>query len=708
MSQLNAEQQPSVADYAKRTESENLVYRVGDFEVSLSERTLTQNGQEVTIEPKVFDVLSYFCLNHERYILTQELHDQVWQGRMVSDAAVRRSVSKLRIILGDNTKDPKYIKSGSKRGYKLICDVQLQTEGASSFQSTSNASLETKPEVRKQQKSKNVLIFLASLLLLLASVSVYFLVYNQNTSYEQVPETTVLIDYIGEKRFIDATPGAEKVAFTARMPGFSGFQVFFKNMDSNKVDQITNTPNSVLKFDFSIDQKFLFFIDIMAGATTLNKLYLDDPLKPVEIIVSDFYYLSDLAVSNDGKGLYFNGLKSLNMSSQLYFLDFTTLKIRALTRKLNEDFHDNKVAVSHDAKKLAYVTVMGKVGEQRISVAEVSNQRVINRFYHDKAIYQLEWFDDNSLLILDETGVFRINIDTKARTQVFENVSKTVKSISVYEPGKMVLLNNPPKANFFTELNLVAFSPDAQHIISTDKDIEQMLYTEEENKKLVIKRNGKAMSVSTLIGDEEFVHLETSASLEVFEASSHGQLILAKIDNMLALIDTQTNKITYITGSTQFLAQDATFSYDHSAVLYGEKTREGWIINSYDIASKSIKVLLEGYKSVRAYRDGYILADKSDQLYQYRREDQSITSIDVAFSADFKTRWLVRGSSIYWTVFDAQNTVFSAFDFVLQEQRSYPLEAIRIDPSFDIDPLGHRLLLKNRPFINTEILKASY
>lgn len=75
------------------------------------------------------DLLAYLHLHQDRYVSLQELHQQVWPGRVVSDTAVRGTIKKLRNLLGDtNIAEPKYIKSLSKRGYKLVCEVSAYTE----------------------------------------------------------------------------------------------------------------------------------------------------------------------------------------------------------------------------------------------------------------------------------------------------------------------------------------------------------------------------------------------------------------------------------------------------------------------------------------------------------------------------------------------------------------------------------------------------
>ena len=687
----------------------NELYQVGDYVVSPRDRTVVLNGQEVTIEPKVFEVLVYFCQNRDRYILTQELHDNVWQGRMVSDAAVRRAVSKLRVILGDDSKDPTFIKSGSKKGYKFTCP---NSEGDDEQVKKTGISASPNIELHKQKESRlnlRISIRLIVVITIVASsllvIGRFILPYKNDLSVAP----TLLFEYPGEKRFIASTKTGEKVAFSARLPGFTGFQMFIKRQETKDIEQVTNASHNVFRFDFSVDEKSLYFIDLKAGASTLNKVDIEGQRQPAAALVGGFYLLSDLAVSMDGKGVYFNGLKTLTDPSQLYYYDFTLGQYTEVTHKLNDEFHDNKVAVSADGNLLAYVTMMGETREQRVSIKDLNSQRIVNRFYHDKAIYDIEWLDDVSLLVLDRTGVHKINSSTQAKTHLFKDGSLNIKSVNVYSDTEMILLDDRPPEIYFTEIGLPKFNTDEKHIVSVQDNIQQILYAGDTETKLIVKAEGNTTVVSTLKNDRERIHLKTSASMDVYQVALSGRLILTKLDHMLALLDTETNDISYITGGKEFLAEDAVFSKDFRKVLYGDKTLDGWVIVEYDIESKQHKTIIQGFKSIRPLDsgEGYVLANKMDEVFLYNNINKEPVPLEIEISLDLNTRWFVRGENIYWTDFDTRDTTFNVYNFQTKRSHTYPLNNLRADPKFDIDLNGENMIMKSRQLTSTEILKVN-
>ena len=82
--------------------------QIGRYQLDVEEMVLSCDNQRVVLEPKVCEVLAYFCQHHNRYISMAELHENIWQGRCVSDAAVRRIISKIRILMNDDHKNPTF------------------------------------------------------------------------------------------------------------------------------------------------------------------------------------------------------------------------------------------------------------------------------------------------------------------------------------------------------------------------------------------------------------------------------------------------------------------------------------------------------------------------------------------------------------------------------------------------------------------------
>ncbi len=94
-------------------------YQIGAVRLHQRSAQLYKEGQRLHCEPKIYALLLYLCQQPDRAVSRQELMEQVWQGRIVSDAAVNRAVAELRKLLEADPKHPVYLHTVSKLGYQL-------------------------------------------------------------------------------------------------------------------------------------------------------------------------------------------------------------------------------------------------------------------------------------------------------------------------------------------------------------------------------------------------------------------------------------------------------------------------------------------------------------------------------------------------------------------------------------------------------------
>ena len=86
---------------------------------------IERDGDVVRLEPKAAAMLGLLARRAGEPVSRQELLDTVWAGVVVSDDALTQVVIKLRKALGDSPRDPKYIETIPKRGYRLVAPVGL-------------------------------------------------------------------------------------------------------------------------------------------------------------------------------------------------------------------------------------------------------------------------------------------------------------------------------------------------------------------------------------------------------------------------------------------------------------------------------------------------------------------------------------------------------------------------------------------------------
>jgi serine/threonine-protein kinase len=107
-------------------------YRVGDLTLDVAARLLIRDSELVTLPPKTFELLVALVRHAPGVVSRRELMDSVWVDEIVNDEALTQRVMLLRRALGDQSKEPTYIASVPRWGYRIAAPVQPlgQADGA--------------------------------------------------------------------------------------------------------------------------------------------------------------------------------------------------------------------------------------------------------------------------------------------------------------------------------------------------------------------------------------------------------------------------------------------------------------------------------------------------------------------------------------------------------------------------------------------------
>lgn len=103
-------------------------FRMGEWSVNQAEGTLCTDGRSVRLEPRVMDALAYLAAECGRVVSKEELLEAVWGGAFVEEGALSQAVHSLRKALGDDARQPRYIQTIPKRGYRLVAPVVQELE----------------------------------------------------------------------------------------------------------------------------------------------------------------------------------------------------------------------------------------------------------------------------------------------------------------------------------------------------------------------------------------------------------------------------------------------------------------------------------------------------------------------------------------------------------------------------------------------------
>ena len=94
------------------------------YSIDLDRQELRRADQVIHVEPQVYDLLVHLVRNRDRVISKDELFDTIWNGRIVSDAALSSRINAARKAIGDDGDRQALIKTIHRRGFRFVGAVQ--------------------------------------------------------------------------------------------------------------------------------------------------------------------------------------------------------------------------------------------------------------------------------------------------------------------------------------------------------------------------------------------------------------------------------------------------------------------------------------------------------------------------------------------------------------------------------------------------------
>ena len=105
-------------------------YLFEGFAFDTDRRELRRGADVVSVAPQVFDLLDYLIRNRERVVSKDDLISAIWNGRIVSDAALTTRLNIARGVIGDTGHEQRLIKTLPRKGFRFVGPGQEAQEPA--------------------------------------------------------------------------------------------------------------------------------------------------------------------------------------------------------------------------------------------------------------------------------------------------------------------------------------------------------------------------------------------------------------------------------------------------------------------------------------------------------------------------------------------------------------------------------------------------
>lgn len=103
-------------------------YRFFECVLDIDAHSLTRDGEVQNVEPMVFDLLLLFVQNAGSLVTRDQIVEEVWGGRIVSESAISARIAAMRRAVGDDGKTQSIIRTVPRRGFQFIAELSQEPE----------------------------------------------------------------------------------------------------------------------------------------------------------------------------------------------------------------------------------------------------------------------------------------------------------------------------------------------------------------------------------------------------------------------------------------------------------------------------------------------------------------------------------------------------------------------------------------------------
>ena len=95
---------------------------------------LLRNGHEQPLIPRYFDLLVFLIERRGEAVHRRDIFDRVWGDVIVSDSALSQAVRTIRRVLGDESREPRFVRTVPRHGYRFVFADVIEEDDESEWQ----------------------------------------------------------------------------------------------------------------------------------------------------------------------------------------------------------------------------------------------------------------------------------------------------------------------------------------------------------------------------------------------------------------------------------------------------------------------------------------------------------------------------------------------------------------------------------------------
>lgn len=675
---------------------------VGEFVVDFKKTQISRDEQIIKLEPLAMELLCYLVSRKGEYVNQKELLENVWNGRIVSDNAIRRVVKKLRDALGDEPKSPKYIKTVPNKGYLLIADVLVEDQE----NDTPDSDTPTPHDVPSSSISTTSAPLGASKKVKIsASVAALgFFVYLSALFMSQPPmQLETLTSMPGEEYWADFNPKNRAIVFSHRKSASGYYDLYLKSPESHTIKRLTRgeANHNVPTWSNSGDR--LAYQRQIGEQVELVVLTFSEEIR-VESSESLFTYGSlqpSLAWSPDDSALYFVHRQSVTHPYSLFSLDIASRELEQITFPNIDSLGDYTAQFSPDGKYLATFRYQ-RYDRVHLMIIDISSGKIISNKKIDSAPITLSWNSESE-------GVYFISGD---KIHFFDLASDSF-SVSALEGSGLETIFDHCGKNCLIANTLDKNNRDIKELANpfmaldgAQLDVFELPMLGDEGHPVYTNKSDEVVFRRLIDGIPQIVRYSDSKGMQVITQFDSVQRLTdlafnPKTEYILGLNEQQVFVLNTATGNIQLVsqqmesAQRPNWSANGKSIYYSRQEPGTKALIRYDLDTQKHHRLLSDVIEAKEDKTGqylYLLSSKGElnRLTASNLQNQQFIATIPTVS---NISWHIFEGSLYYSTPKGKDFTLNKIDLDTMQQNSVPWKKNTYYAHFEIHPSGQKFLL---------------
>lgn len=633
-------------------------FTLGNIVIDPQNFQLSKNQQTVSCEPKVFELLLYFCAYPEQLKSRDQLLEDLWQGRVVSDNAVNRKIYQLRKLIQSLDSSIEYIETVPKRGYRLALSPSAltiattvtneQTTSATAY-SIANPSPPSETPARQTLFNK---WWVAPLLLLL------FVIWTKQPRQNDTPLTPKLTP-ITSLEGIESYPSISsdhQLLVYSHNPNGNNHQLKQLHLTTKTEQDLTTSSPGVhdIKSQWHPTENKLAFIRISGPNCAIYQINFDSDNKaqePQKIINCQNANLPTISWGAGTNQLFIAERARKTLPYQLYSINTATGAKKQLTDDNNRTNTKGYYYIqrSTDGKKLVSLLYL-RSNQVQVDTYHSHDFSHINSFKLDAHIDAIAWQpNEQAFYFKKEQYVEKIDNQGKNRQVIF-HIGQDFSHLTFAANSSQLVLSSKANITNIYQYNIEQASFDV--IVSSTKQDRRPAMANQSSKMAFIS-NRSGTNQFWLSDQNKQNHPMKTIPLDLvhssFTFSPDDQQLLFEYQDQIYLYDIDTGYNHPIIDKSH-QAYHASWSFDGKHIIYGSIKTGDWQLWQLNLDDKSHKQLTtNGGYAGHTDQNGQLYFSKyhHDGLYRLNI-DGSETQLIADFSLLNWLNWQLKGETIYY------------------------------------------------------------